>query len=89
VIRIKYRKNKNYIIYFSKINSQNKAYDNEATHIYFYYDLDIEIMKNKQYICYDFKRIINSYTKLPEVLKEFDYFAFYHYGLKFIDVDYF
>ena len=61
----------------------------DVEHIYFYFDMDIEIMKNKLHICYDFKNIIKSYPKLPEVLNKFDDYAFAHYGLKFIDIDYF
>ena len=56
--------------------------------IRFYYDLDIEMMKNKQYICYDFKNIVKSYPSLPAILNKFQDYAFAFYGLKFIDIDY-
>ena len=88
-INIKYMKNKYYKILFSKITPQSLAYDEKIVYIYFYFEIDLEIMKSRNYICYDFKKIIKSYTKLPEFLKEFDDFAFNNYGLKFIDADYF
>ena len=88
VINIKYKKNKNYKIFFSKINSTSLTYNKEVTHIYFYYDLDIEMMKSKHYVCYDFKGIIKSNVKLPEVLNKFDNYAFSEYGLKFINIEY-
>jgi acetyltransferase-like isoleucine patch superfamily enzyme len=88
VINIKYKKNKNYKIFFSEINHKILTSDKEGTHIYFYYDMDIKIMKSKNFICYDFKNITKSYPKLPEVLSKFDDYAFAYYGLKFIDIDY-
>jgi len=88
VIDVKYKKNKNYKIFFSKINSTVVNHNRNETHIYFYYDVDIEIMKNKQYICYDFKNIVKSYPRLPEILNKFQEYAFAYYGLKFIDIDY-
>jgi acetyltransferase-like isoleucine patch superfamily enzyme len=89
VITIKYKKNKNYKIFFSKIDSTVVNHNRDETHIYFYYDLDIEMMKNKKYICYDFKNIVKSYPRLPEILNKFQDYAFAYYGLKFIDIDYF
>jgi len=88
VIHIRYKKNKKYKILFSQINPRILTFDKDSTNIFFYYDLDIEIMKNKQYICYDFNRIIKSYPILPEVLNKFNDYAFSNYGLKFMDVDY-
>lgn len=88
VITINYKKNKNYKIFFSKINPESLSYYQEPGHIYFYFDLDGKIMKNKSHICYDFRNIVKSYPKLPEVLNKFDDYAFAHYGLKFIDIDY-
>jgi len=88
VINVKYKKNKNYKIFFSKINSTVVNHNKNETHIYFYYDLDIEMMKNKQYICYDFKNIVKSYPSLPAILNKFQDYAFAYYGLKFIDIDY-
>lgn len=89
VISINFKKNKHYKIFFSKINPTTLSYNKGARHIYFYYDIDNKIMKNKLHICYDFKNIVKSYPELPEVLKKFDDYAFAHYGLKFIDIDYF
>ncbi len=89
VINVTYQKNKKYNILFSDINCNTISVNNEITQIHFYYDFDIDIMKSKKYVCYDFKRIIKSYPKLPEVLNKFDDYAFGYYGLKFIDTDYF
>ena len=89
VIDIKDRKNKNYRIFFSKINPTILTDNKEVTQIYFYYDLDIEMMKNNQYICYDFKNIIKCYPKLPSVLNKFDDYVFSKYGLQFMEIDYF
>lgn len=87
VINIKCSKNKNYTIFFSKINPSILVANKDETQIYFYYDIDIELMKNKKYICYDFTRIIKSYPQLPELLNKFDDYAFSNYGLKFLEID--
>lgn len=89
VLLIKHLKQKNYKIYFTGICSKVPDKNDRTVSIFFYYDFDIELMKSKQYICYDFKRIINSSPKQPEILRDFDDYAFFHYGLKFMDVDYF
>jgi acetyltransferase-like isoleucine patch superfamily enzyme len=88
VINIKGRKNHNYKIFFSKINPAILTDNKEVTPIYFYYDLDIEMMKNNQYICYDFKNIIKCYPKLPPFLNKFDDYVVAEYGLQFLKVDY-
>jgi len=88
-IDITYQKNKKYKIIFSDKDMSPISGDDEITLIYFYFDFDIDILKNKKYVCYDFRRIIKSYAKLPEILNQFDDFAFGHYGIKFIDSDYF
>lgn len=89
VIDVTYQKKKEYKILFSEINSSTISVNSEITQIYFYYDFDLDIMKNKKYVCYDFKRIIKSYPELPEVLDKFDDYVFGYYGLKFMDIDYF
>jgi hypothetical protein len=89
VINVTYQKNKKYKILFSEINSSTLPVKTEITQIHFYYDFDLDTIKNKKYVCYDFKRIIKSYPELPEVLDEFDDYAFGYYGLKFMDTDYF
>lgn len=86
-IKISYR-NKDFIIYFSQVNKDLSYFDNKFSKIFFYYDLDIELMKTRHYVCYDFKKIISSYSVLPEILLKFDDYAFFNYGLKFIDIDY-
>ncbi len=88
MINIKYGDNKNYIIYFSHIGSEILNVSRGVINIFFYLDLDLELMKSRQCVCYDFKRIISSYKKLPELLYKFDEYAFFNYGLKFIDIDY-
>jgi acetyltransferase-like isoleucine patch superfamily enzyme len=88
-INVTYQKNKKYQILFSEINSSSISASSEITQIHFYYDFDLDIMISKKYVCYDFKRIIKSYPKLPEILDKFDDYAFGYYGLKFIDTDYF
>jgi acetyltransferase-like isoleucine patch superfamily enzyme len=88
LINIEYRKYKNYIIQFTDIKPNSPDISDGRTHIFFYYDFDIGLMKSRQYVCYDFKRIINSYPKLPDILTGFDDYAFFNYGLKFMDVNY-
>lgn len=86
---ITYKKNEIYKILISNVNSIQSTYDKKTKNIYFYYDLDLDLLKSKNYICYDFKRIVKSYATLPELLNKFDDYAFFNYGLKFIDIDYF
>ena len=81
--------NKNYRILFSKIGPTILTANKDETQIYFYYNIDIDMMKNKQHICYDFTRIVKSYPKLPEVLNKFDDYAFSNYGLKFLEIDHY
>lgn len=85
---VNYLKKNKYKIHFSELNSSILNNKECITQIFFYYDFDIELMKQRKYVCYDFKRIINSYPKLPEILIEFDKYVFFNYGLKFIDTDY-
>lgn len=89
VVFITDKKLKNYRIYFSGVDPDNTEAKDKAAHIYFYYDFDIELMKRRKYVCYDFKRIVNSYDKLPEILIAFDDYTFFNYGLKFMDAKYF
>jgi acetyltransferase-like isoleucine patch superfamily enzyme len=89
VINVTYQKNKKYKILFSEINSNTISVNNEITQIHFYYDFDITLLNIKKYVFYDFKRIVKGYPKLPGLLNKFDDYAFAHYGLKFIDIDYY
>lgn len=86
-IFITYNKKKYYKIIFSNKIAVALPLNDKVTHIYFYFDFDLNIMKNKQTICYDFKRITKCYIKLPEILNKFDEYAFADYGLKFIHIN--
>jgi acetyltransferase-like isoleucine patch superfamily enzyme len=87
-VSIKTEKNKNCRIFFSDINPNILKENENVESIFFYYDFEIDLIKTRQYICYDFKKIINSYPNLPEILRKFDDYAFFNYGLKFMDIDY-
>lgn len=89
VINIKHKKKNKYKIFFSKIDTNKQEHNKGEIFIYFYHDLDIDLMKSKQYISYDFTRIVKSYSKLPHILNKFNDYAFAYYGLKFIDIDYY
>lgn len=88
-ITVKHKKNNKYIIFFSQIDTNKQIHDKGEICIYFYHELDIDLMKSKKYISYDFTRIVKSYRKLPNFLKKFNEYVFAEYGLKFIDIDYY
>ena len=89
VILVQRNKSKYYKIFFSDFNSEVMTNAKDVTLIYFYYDLSLEIMQKKQFVFYDFRRIIKSYAKIPEILSEFDDFVFFNYGLRFTDISYY